>query len=391
MPCQCQYCKKMYSTIYTLKIHQERTKACMKLREDKVELVKYDCDDCESDFSSKHVFEYHKTICLKYNIRLIREEYDKRLIDKNKEIIKLETAVKDHNIHIKQLEELLANKPTHITNNYMSKEEAEIITEQTSIDIEPDENTISPLKLKDGFCMEYRDQDNYVNITDLCKAGGKQFDHWNSLERTKTFIQALSSAINIPTSDLIEIVSGSNNNNSKIWVHPQIAVNIAQWVSPQFDIKVSNWVCDLMTKGKIDLTKKNSQLEQETKKQKIRIKFLENKYLKKQPRTQYEERNVVYIITTSRLKKDRIYIIGKAGKLTSRLSVYNKTDEHEVVFYVSCDDAEIMTLVETNILRRLKEYKERSNRDRFILPIKEDIKLFSDELKKCKEFVCRRN
>jgi len=138
MPCQCQYCKKMYSTRYALKIHQERTKACLKLREDTAEstsnLTKFECDDCSSDFSSKHAYEYHKTICLKYNIRLLREEYDKRLVDKDKECndkikviieqkdkenLKLETTVKDQNIRIKEITELLANKPTVVNNNTM--------------------------------------------------------------------------------------------------------------------------------------------------------------------------------------------------------------------------------------------------------------------------------
>jgi len=115
----------MYATIYTLKIHQERTKACMKLREDMLEFVpelaKLECDDCNNNFSSKACLEYHKNICLKYNIRLIREEYDKRLIDKDKECDqKIKTIIeqKDKEIKtIKEITELLANKPTVVNNN----------------------------------------------------------------------------------------------------------------------------------------------------------------------------------------------------------------------------------------------------------------------------------
>lgn len=64
------------------------------------------------------------------------------------------------------------------------------------------------------------------------------------------------------------------------------------------------------------------------------------KYVKKQQRIGYKERNVIYILTTANMKKERRYILGKAENLTSRLSVYNKSDEHEVVYYEKCLDEE---------------------------------------------------
>ena len=79
---------------------------------------------------------------------------------------------------------------------------------------------------------------------------------------------------------------------------------------------------------------------------KLRIQYLTKKYVKSQPREQYKERNVVYILTTERMKKDRVYILGKATNLTNRLSTYNKSDEHEVVYYQECGDEETMALVE---------------------------------------------
>jgi hypothetical protein len=38
------------------------------------------------------------------------------------------------------------------------------------------------------------------------------------------------------------------------------------------------------------------------------------------------------------MKKDRIYILGKATDLTSRLFTYNKSDKHEVVYFQECGD-----------------------------------------------------
>ena len=44
------------------------------------------------------------------------------------------------------------------------------------------------------------------------------------------------------------------------------------------------------------------------------------------------------------MKKDRVYILGKATNLTNRLSTYNKSDEHEVVYYQGCGDEETMSI-----------------------------------------------
>ena len=99
----------------------------------------------------------------------------------------------------------------------------------------------------------------------------------------------------------------------------------------------------------------------------------------------YEERNIVYILTTKLMKKERRYILGKATNLTSRLSTYNKSDEHEVVYYASCEDEETMSCVETMVFKYLDKYREQANRERFILP-EEEIELFSNIIKKSVEF-----
>jgi len=120
-----------------------------------------------------------------------------------------------------------------------------------------------------------------------------------------------------------------------------------------------------------------------------KIKLLNKKYLKKQPRQQYIDKNVIYILTTPGLKKERRYIFGKATNLTSRLSTYNKSDEHEVVFHLSCGDKEKMSLVESLTFNKLQKYREQANRERFILPENQDISLFSGTIKNCLEFLTK--
>ena len=60
------------------------------------------------------------------------------------------------------------------------------------------------------------------------------------------------------------------------------------------------------------------------------------------------------------------------------MSTYNKTAEHEVIYYKSCKDEETMNIVESMVINKLKNYKELANRDRFILPIEKDISFFTN-------------
>lgn len=50
---------------------------------------------------------------------------------------------------------------------------------------------------------------------------------------------------------LIHIITTAQNNLRGTWVHPRIAVNIAQWISPIFDVQVSGWVYEIAVTGKV--------------------------------------------------------------------------------------------------------------------------------------------
>jgi hypothetical protein len=54
----------------------------------------------------------------------------------------------------------------------------------------------------------------------------------NNHQKTKAFLRVLSRSVQIHTDLLLKIESGGLNENRKTWVHPQVAINIAQWISP---------------------------------------------------------------------------------------------------------------------------------------------------------------
>jgi hypothetical protein len=106
----------------------------------------------------------------------------------------------------------------------------------------------------------------------------------------------------ITTDEEIKYKSGSIHERAT-WVHPQVAINIAQWIYTQFDVKVSGWVYEIMMTGKVDITNTTSfkKLQKDNKDKQIKIQYLTKKYVKTQHRVQYDERNVVYILTTKRM------------------------------------------------------------------------------------------
>jgi len=94
--------------------------------------------------------------------------------------------------------------------------------------------------------VEQRASDGYINATAMCKAAGKLFGHYRENATTKEFLDALATDIGIPISGLVQSVKGGSDPQGT-WVHPQLAIHLAQWLSPQFAVNVSKWVFDWMS------------------------------------------------------------------------------------------------------------------------------------------------
>lgn len=98
-----------------------------------------------------------------------------------------------------------------------------------------------------GATIYQRPADGYINATAMCRAAGKQFKHYNENRATKDFVDALGSEVGIPTSKLVQSISGGDSRLQGTWVHPHVAIHLAQWCSPEFAVKVSQWVYDWMS------------------------------------------------------------------------------------------------------------------------------------------------
>ena len=243
---------------------------------------------------------------------------------------------------------------------------------------------------KKYYQLVYRPEDGYIDVTNLCKAGSKQFFHWKELKRTKAFLQVLSSSIVITMDELLKYQIGSNSER-KTWVHPQVAINIAQWISPEFDVQVSRWIYEIMLTGKTDIrdsktTQQLDQLAKENKQYVEKIEFFERKYIQRNKRVGYTDQNVVYIITTESRELKKEYKIGKTQDLTNRLSTYNTTEDHKVVFFVECESQDEMNMLEKFVFLELAYLRIRANREWFCGEVEKIIKTIIE----CNEFVNRK-
>lgn len=92
--------------------------------------------------------------------------------------------------------------------------------------------------------VEQRVADGYFNATAMCTAANKLFNDYSRLKTTTGFLLALQTDTGIPVTELIQQLRGGEPHLQGTWVHPKVAIHLAQWLSPEFAVKVVNWVDD---------------------------------------------------------------------------------------------------------------------------------------------------
>jgi len=104
---ECEHCKLVLKSKYTLKTHLSSNKSCLKLRGLEMN-SKFVCKDCNISFISKLNLNVHLETCKKYIIRVVKEDHFNEI--KN----------------IKQEYELIINKKDKITNELHEKYKKEL-------------------------------------------------------------------------------------------------------------------------------------------------------------------------------------------------------------------------------------------------------------------------
>lgn len=101
------------------------------------------------------------------------------------------------------------------------------------------------MKLKvNGEEINQRLSDGYMNATEMCDLYSKDFVDYSQIRFTKRFLTELSRETKIDKSELVQ----DKGEGDDIWIHPQVAINLAQWISPKLAVLVPMWVYEWMSK-----------------------------------------------------------------------------------------------------------------------------------------------
>lgn len=94
-----------------------------------------------------------------------------------------------------------------------------------------------------------REEDGYFNATAMCKAMGKKFHDFTRNQWTSEYLQALEAVTGILSSQLVTSVQGGTPNEQGSYVHPVVAIRLAQWLSPAFAAHVDLYIKDNMERA----------------------------------------------------------------------------------------------------------------------------------------------
>ncbi|MBQ0931177.1 KilA-N domain-containing protein [Ideonella sp. 3Y2] len=94
--------------------------------------------------------------------------------------------------------------------------------------------------------VHQRASDGYVNATDLCSAAKKRWHQYVGQEATGNFLRALAKKQGVAVEDLAQADLTPGRPES-VWVHPKVAIHLAQWLSADFAVLVSEWVYDWLS------------------------------------------------------------------------------------------------------------------------------------------------
>ena len=242
-----------------------------------------------------------------------------------------------------------------------------------------------------GIVIESRQSDKFINATQLCKAGGKYFKDWYKLSTTKELINILEQKSNSDIIPLKVIDKKVGGNHSGSWIHPDLAVPLAQWISPSFAIQVSRWIRELFITGSVsidsrktdeELKELQNKLEENEQKHKQEIEKISQQLRQKEnlnftlknfvENVKMKEKNqVIYIATTRMYAGQNIFKVGgvsSESRLQNRLSQYNSGRISEDCFYycfmLKCNNFHHM---ENRVKEILSEFKYNKEKEMYVL------------------------
>ena len=323
---KCEFCNKELKSLSSMNYHKNNAKYCLSLQNKQIEDKVFMCEFCDKELKSNKALKYHSKICDKKIDRLNEENNDLKLL-----LTKSETE------------------------SQIYKKDHETITEIVKKNENPKSfKLFKPLILND-ITIIIR-EDGYINLTQLCKAGGKEFKHWKENKNCEAFLHALSSSVGIPTDDLIKYETGSNENRAT-WGHRLVAIEISRWISHEFGVKIIRWTDEILITGKVELDNEKSNKE------------LENLYQEKITKLQNRLNNYETTIFNRNVDYCPIEYYGKDIVYFIKFNIPTHLHSEYIAKYPNIDNEEYNCIefgVTSDIEERLKSHKRDKKKENLI-------------------------
>lgn len=102
-------------------------------------------------------------------------------------------------------------------------------------------NFTSPLQSRswNGTPIQRRATDGYINATAMCKASGRRWRDFSQSEEGSEYLQELMEATGCPPQGPLGLLRFEQDGT--LWVHPDVATELAEWISPDLSIFVNHW------------------------------------------------------------------------------------------------------------------------------------------------------
>jgi hypothetical protein len=218
-----------------------------------------------------------------------------------------------------------------------------------------------PLELN-GIAVLTR-EDGFINATQLCKAGKKLFGNWKQLDSTQELIKTLGSDIGIPLAQLVDVKKGNSSSFSQgSWIHPDLAIQLAQWISPVFALKVSRYIRELSVTGSVHLGYEKTGQQILDLQHKLRTS--QEKYEKSLERRHYHKfkKGPCFYIVSDIDSKSVKYKVGiDDDNINARLQVYRTSIPGARLEFLAYTGGN--RLIEKNMLQRYSSLRKYNNHE----------------------------
>lgn len=100
-----------------------------------------------------------------------------------------------------------------------------------------------------GYEINQRESDGYVNATQMCKVVGKKVNDWTRTKETKAYINGVAVVTEIPATELIVSIQGGDPSSQGTWIHPKLAICLGRWISVDFALWCDQHIRQLIETG----------------------------------------------------------------------------------------------------------------------------------------------